>query len=245
MADEAFWAALQVLDSFCLEKYVLIWYTILEDREDAHTRGAEMVKNSLIRYPIYTIGYGNRSIADVLKLLQAYDIAYVVDVRTYPYSKWSPEFSRDKFAYHLNSANIKYNFMGDKLGGRPKNKTYYTPDGHVDYSLLREDAAYKDGIQRLLKAQKAGTKFAVMCSEEKPQNCHRTKLISQTLRENGIEVQHIDENGLLISQEDAMRLVAGEEQLPPDKIIQVALFQEVAPMRLTSRKSYKKSTRSK
>ncbi len=42
-----------------------------------------------------------------------------------------------------------------------------------------------------------------------------------------------------------MRLVAGEEQLPPDKIIQVALFQEVAPMRLTSRKSYKKSTRSK
>ena len=44
-----------------------------------------------------------------------------------------------------------------------------------------------------------------MCSEAKPQECHRTKLIGNTLAEQNIDVVHIDETGatktqLLINQ---------------------------------------------
>jgi hypothetical protein len=40
--------------------------------------------------PIYTIGYGNRSIGDFVKLLQNYEIKFQVDIRSQPYSRFNP-----------------------------------------------------------------------------------------------------------------------------------------------------------
>ena len=44
--------------------------------------------------PLYTIGYGARTLEAFIAALQAQRIAYVVDVRSAPYSKFKPEFSR-------------------------------------------------------------------------------------------------------------------------------------------------------
>ncbi len=43
-----------------------------------------MLEDTLTTIPIYTIGYGNRSIEDFVKLLQDYDIKFLVDVRSQP-----------------------------------------------------------------------------------------------------------------------------------------------------------------
>ncbi|MCI0730443.1 MAG: hypothetical protein L0332_27495, partial [Chloroflexi bacterium] len=53
-----------------------------------------------------------------------------------------------------------------------------------------------------------------MCSEGKPEQCHRAKLIGETLVKEGIGVAHIDENNQLVSQVDVQhRLNKGQPSL--------------------------------
>ena len=160
--------------------------------------------------PIYTIGYGNRTIEQFVELLKQYEIAFVVDVRSQPYSRYNQQFSKDALEKQLKLHNIRYIFMGDTLGGRPKDETCYV-DGKVDYSKLREKQFYKDGIVRLRTAWEKQLRVAVMCSELMPQECHRGKLIGNTLSsgEPVIEVEHIDEHGNLRKQADINDEVIG------------------------------------
>src|SRR4051812_1605846 len=87
--------------------------------------------------PVLSIGYGSqRSSEEFVELLSRYGVRYLVDVRSKPYSKFRPEFSRDALQAVLKRANIAYVFMGDSLGGLPGDQSVYV-DGKVDYSLCR------------------------------------------------------------------------------------------------------------
>ena len=56
-----------------------------------------------------------------------------------------------------------------------------------------------------------------MCSEGKPEMCHRSKLIGQTLVDEDMRIAHIDERDQLISQEDVLlRLIKGQPSLFDD-----------------------------
>ena len=165
--------------------------------------------------PIYTIGYGARKIEDFLLLLKQHEINYLLDVRSKPYSKHSPDFSRSQLETRLIVAGIKYVFMGDTLGGQPDVLSCYTADGRVDYEKVKEKDFYRRGIQRLRDAHEQGLRVVLMCSEGKPEMCHRSKLIGETLTDEGIPVVHIDENGQLQSQQDVLlRLTGGQLGLP-------------------------------
>lgn len=152
--------------------------------------------------PIYTIGYGNRTIETFLSLLQAYHIQYVIDVRSAPYSRYNRDFSQAELQAHLEKHGIRYVFMGKELGGRPESPECYTSDGRVDYCKLADTPQYKVGIQRLHAAQPH--QVCLMCSELRPQDCHRSKLIGETLRIEGIDVVHIDETGQLKTQQQTL-----------------------------------------
>jgi len=129
----------------------------------------------------------------------------------------------------LRGHSIRYVYMGDALGGQPQNPSVYTPDSKVDYSKVREKEFYLQGIERLKKALSQGFRVALMCSEEKPERCHRSKLIGKTLTKMGIEVLHIDEQGGIVTQSEAMlRLTNG----------QMMMFDE-SDTGYTSRKSYR------
>lgn len=149
--------------------------------------------------PVYTIGYGARTIEAFVETLRAYGIAYLLDVRSKPYSRYKPEFSKGELAAHLETAGIRYVFMGDALGGQPDDPACYT-DGKVDYEKVARTAAYQQGIERVQKAYRQQLPVALMCSEGKPEQCHRTHLIGKTLSELGIPVSHIDEKGELVGQ---------------------------------------------
>ncbi len=69
--------------------------------------------------PIYTIGYGARPLPEFIAALQAYHIAYLLDVRSKPYSRYRPEFGKSELESALKEAGIRYVFMGDTLGGQP------------------------------------------------------------------------------------------------------------------------------
>ena len=149
--------------------------------------------------PIYTVGYGNRSIDDFVKLLQGYDIKFLVDIRSQPYSRFNPDFSKDALDKRTKQHLIRYIFMGDTLGGRPKDSSCYV-DNKVDYARVREKSFFQRGIGYLHTAWEKQLHIVLMCSEAKPQECHRAKLIGNILTEHNIDVAHIDETGSIKTQ---------------------------------------------
>lgn len=152
---------------------------------------------------IYSIGYGSRTIDIVVKQLSRAEIEYVIDVRSSPFSRFKPDFSRDSLSESLKSHGIKYVFMGDLLGGRPKDDDCYT-DGKADYKKIESKPFFKKGIGRLSDALKQGLNICLLCSEGMPSQCHRSKLIAVSLEEIGLSVTHIMPDGTYASQEDVM-----------------------------------------
>jgi uncharacterized protein (DUF488 family) len=176
---------------------------------------------------IYTIGYGSREMAAFVAALKAHEIGYLIDVRSAPYSKFKPEFSRNALEATLKEHGIRYLYMGDQLGGQPKDAACYDTNGKVLYERLAEMDFFQAGIARLRKAFQQGLRVVVMCSEGKPEMCHRSKLIGATLVESGIPVLHIDEEDRLQTQADVVfELTDG----------QLSLFGEPE---FTSRKRYR------
>jgi uncharacterized protein (DUF488 family) len=158
--------------------------------------------------PILTIGYGKRDIDEFIHLLRKYNIQYLVDVRSRPVSKFNPSFSRVSLEKVLWDNGIRYVFMGDNLGGQPKDEDCYT-DGKVDYKKVSSKNFYKQGINRLNTAWEKQLGLALMCSESRPQDCHRCKLIGETLENMRIGVEHINEKGQLVQHQQIIQLLTG------------------------------------
>lgn len=170
--------------------------------------------------PIYTIGHGNRSLEAFLELLQHYEIAHVIDVRSQPYSRYTPHFSRAALEHSLKEHHIRYVFMGDTLGGRPQDANCYRED-KPQYDIIRTKPFYLQGIARLRVVWEKQLCVALLCSEAKPQECHRSKLIGNTLIEQHIQVSHIDESGYCKDQHAINMLLTGGQQL---------LFEDLSPI---------------
>ena len=155
-------------------------------------------------YSILSIGYGNRSIGEFIDILKNYSIRFLADLRSKPYSKYKMDFSGKNFEINLHKSGIKYVFMGDSLGGLPPDRSCYTEEGYVDYSKVESKKFYQEGIKRLMTAHAKKVSLAIMCSESKPHECHRSKLVGETLEKNQIALQHINENGDILSQKEVM-----------------------------------------
>ena len=150
--------------------------------------------------PLYTIGHGNRKPEDFLALLKEFGIEYLIDVRSQPYSKFNPHFNQNDLKFFLERNGIKYVFMGDAIGGRPKDTSCYDNEGKVDYETLKTKDFFLQGIDRLKTAYGKDINVVIMCSESKPCECHRTKLIGRVLNTDNIVLKHIDENGKIKDQ---------------------------------------------
>ena len=156
------------------------------------------MEDSEAKQPILTIGYGLRTLGDVVQLLQRYGVKYVGDVRSVPYSGRRPEFSRDAIDKTLREHEIRYVFLGDALGGRPDDPSCYDEEGHVDYDRCRTSTVFDAGIDRVVRAYREGHPLALLCSESRPEDCHRSKLLAEMLVGRGVPVMHVDENGDLV-----------------------------------------------
>lgn len=165
------------------------------------------MERSLSPIPIYTIGYGSRSITEFIELLHQHEISYLIDVRSAPYSRYKPEFSKAPLANELEQHGIRYVFMGDTLGGRPDETCYV--NGRLDYEKVKEREYYQRGIERLQTAFSQQHSVVLMCSEGKPEECHRCKLIGATLTTQDIPVIHIDENDEQVTQEKVVERLTG------------------------------------
>ena len=150
--------------------------------------------------PLYTIGHGNRKPEDFLALLKDFGIEYLIDVRSQPYSKFNSQFNQNDLKFFLERNGIKYVFMGDTIGGRPKDTFCYDNEGKVDYEAVKTKEFFLNGIDRLKTAYNKDINVVIMCSESNPCECHRSKLIGKVLITDNIVLKHIDEKGKLKDQ---------------------------------------------
>ena len=178
---------------------------------------------------IYSIGHGNKKIEDFIAELKSFKIQFLLDIRSKPYSKWNPQFNQSSLDLELKNNGITYVFVGDTLGGLPEDRSCYDYDGKVVYDLIKEKDFFKQGLERLTTANEKKINLAIMCSESKPEECHRSKLIGQELLNKEISLKHIVSYKRVKSQETVMNeLTKGKGT--------VDLFGN--EMDFTSRKSY-------
>ena len=60
-----------------------------------------------------------------MDMLRKYDINYVLDVRSTPYSQFAENYNRENIRAILEKAGIEYSFIGSYFGARPGNRTHY------------------------------------------------------------------------------------------------------------------------
>jgi len=99
---------------------------------------------------VLTIGHSRHPIDTFLGLVRKHQIDALVDVRSQPASRFSPQFSRKPLERAVTGAAIRYVFLGNALGGRPADRACYDPAGTLDYDLVEAQDFYQRGIERLL-----------------------------------------------------------------------------------------------
>jgi uncharacterized protein (DUF488 family) len=176
---------------------------------------------------LYTIGHSDHAPDEFIAHLKQHGIAVLVDVRSVPFSRRFPHFSKNDLRALLRENHIRYSYAGDKLGGRPQDEALYheVPDDdaradeylkRVDYEAVMQQPAYRESVARLLEIvgdeAQQGANVAVLCSEGNPRECHRHYLIAKSLitesaslraTDQTVQVQHILRDGSLEKPLDA------------------------------------------
>jgi uncharacterized protein (DUF488 family) len=152
-------------------------------------------------HPLLTVGHSNLEAEGLAALLRGAGVAFVADVRSMPYSKRLPHFSREVLEAHLKSAGIGYVFLGRELGGRPEGRALYTPEGVADYQAIRATPAFRQGVEKALELSQRQS-VALMCGEEDPLPCHRGLMITPALSALGRPPWHLRRGGRLESPQE-------------------------------------------
>ena len=143
---------------------------------------------------IYTIGHSNHTWESFSSLLLDNEIELLVDVRSNPVSRFAPFSNRRTLPSLLKSVGIGYEFMGDRLGGRPADPTMYDSMGKPNYRKVRSLDEFQDAIDQLAEMASL-RRAAILCSEGDPTQCHRRLLLGPPLRTASFELLHIMRDG--------------------------------------------------
>ncbi|WP_026198893.1 DUF488 family protein [Desulfitobacterium hafniense] len=149
---------------------------------------------------LYTIGHSLHSIDQFNKLLNNHDVNCVIDVRSTPYSKYSPQFNTNELRKFLSINHKSYIFMGEEFGARRSDSSLYDIDGLLDFEKVIKSAFFQAGVKRVKSGLNKDYKIAFMCTEKEPLDCHRSILVGRAFHDEGFEVLNIHEDGSVENQ---------------------------------------------
>lgn len=149
---------------------------------------------------IWTLGHSTHQYERFLELLRAFDLTAIADVRSSPYSRHFPQFNGPDLRSSLRRDDIAYVFLGEELGGRPRDRKYYL-DGVADYERMATAPGFLKGLGRVLDGAR-NYSVALMCSESNPLDCHRCLLVGRALSSPTVSIRHILADGQFISQSE-------------------------------------------
>jgi uncharacterized protein (DUF488 family) len=134
---------------------------------------------------LFSIGHSNHSIERFVALLKGAGMTLLADVRSYPRSRYAPQFNRAALERSLRDNGIGYLYLGGELGGMTREK------------ISARD--FERGLSRLV-AESGKQPVAMMCAERDPLDCHRWLWLSRELSARGVGVAHILASGEIESQ---------------------------------------------
>ena len=179
---------------------------------------------------IYTIGHSNRSIEDLIALLQRHHVQRLMDIRAFPRSRRFPHFDRNPLSVSLAHDSIGYEWIGKDLGGyrKPRSDSPHTAlrdasfRGFADYMT---DERFLGAIEKLLAEANSRT-TALMCAEANHHHCHR-QFIADHLVLADYNIFHIGSDGSV--EPHRLHGCLNSSQLPPiyNKHEQGDLFADV------------------
>ena len=144
-------------------------------------------------FDAYTMGFSIRTWDETLQILGAHSIQRVIDIRTLPGSKRTPQFNLEHLRTELPRAGIEYIHL-KSLGGlrKPKPVTVNSAwrndsfRGYADYMQTSEFIEALNALQQLV-AEKTSV---YCCTEAVFWRCHR-QLVSDALLIRGLKIGHI------------------------------------------------------
>jgi uncharacterized protein (DUF488 family) len=146
---------------------------------------------------LFTVGHSNQECAKFMDLLSRHQVTAVADVRSQPYSQYTPQFNRETLESALGQRKIKYVFLGKELGARREERECYVA-GQARYDRIKTLPLFLQGLERLRRGVQK-ERVTLMCSEKDPLTCHRTILVCRALR-GEMEIGHILEDGTVEPQ---------------------------------------------
>ena len=142
---------------------------------------------------VFTIGHSTRPIEEFLELLKVNGVTQLVDIRTIPRSRHSPQYEQLYLEKYLPEHEVKYVYMKELGGLRPKAKDSSSLGWHNlsfrNYADYMQTLTFSNAIKKLIAlADKQPT--AIMCAEAVPWRCHRS-LVGDALLVRGVDVEDI------------------------------------------------------
>jgi len=142
---------------------------------------------------LFTIGHSTLPIERFIRVLAAYGIEQLVDIRTVPRSRHNPQFNSDALDASVHAAGIEYRAM-PALGGLRhthagsantgwRNKSFR---GYADYM---QTEAFREAVETLIDMSRRKP-TAIMCAEAVPWRCHRS-LVADAVTIRGVPVAEI------------------------------------------------------
>jgi uncharacterized protein (DUF488 family) len=167
-----------------------------------------------MRRIIYTIGHSTRTIEDFIDLLQENGIELLVDVRTFPMSRYNPQFNKEALLTSLKHHEISYLHLA-KLGGRrgkmskSSHNTAWEHSSFRNYADYAETEPFREGLEELI-ALACKSRTCYMCSEAVWWRCHR-RIITDYMLARGWNVRHIMAPGKVQEAEMNENAVVNED----------------------------------
>jgi uncharacterized protein (DUF488 family) len=145
-------------------------------------------------FDVFTLGFSNRSWEDTAAILHHFDIKRLVDIRTLPGSRHTPQFNLEALVKRLPEADIEYVHM-KSLGGlrkpdpRSNVNAAWRNDSFRGYADYMQTSQFEESLQVLIRLVKE-KKTVYACTEAVFWRCHR-QLVSDALLARGFRVGHI------------------------------------------------------
>lgn len=182
---------------------------------------------------IFTIGYSGFGVEQFVEVLKSYGVTALIDVRSIPLSAHFPAFNQKNISQILRRNDIIYRHYDREFGARQLNAEFFTK-GVLDFSKFAKSPQFLEGVGKIEKGMALGYKFALMCAEKRPEECHRCILVAKKFHELGYSVKHIPDCGGCTTQAEVEQILV--KKYFPD-YDQISLF-EVPDMAEMIRQSY-------
>lgn len=151
---------------------------------------------------LYTIGHSVHTVERFVDLLNKYDINCLIDVRSTPYSRFTPQYNISEIKKILQNDQKQYIFMGEEFGARRPDLTLYDSSGVLDFNKVIKSSLFQSGVKRVKTGLDKGFNIAFMCTEKDPIDCHRSILVGRAFDDEKFDVSNIHEDGSAETQEE-------------------------------------------